>query len=58
MYGVYAWNAGAASASILADVVRLLSGGDVAGCTAASNKSSSSVAGVGAGSGGGLAGSG
>jgi len=50
MYGVYSWNAGAASASILADVVRLLTGGDVAGCSAACNKSASSVAGVGAGS--------
>lgn len=50
MYGVYSWNVGAASASILADVVRLLNGGDVAGCSSACNKPASVVAGVGAGS--------
>ena len=49
MYGVYSWVAGAASASILADVVRLITGGDVAGTSAACNKAASSVAGVGAG---------
>lgn len=49
MYGVYAWNAGAVTAQVLADLVRWVTGGDVAGMSASCNKAASSVAGVGAG---------
>ena len=49
MYGVYAWNAGASSAQVLADLVRWITGGDVAGMSASCNKPASSVAGSGAG---------
>jgi len=46
MHGVYSWVQGAASASILSDMVRLITGGDVAGTSAACNKAASSVTGV------------
>ena len=49
MYGVYSWNAGASSVQVLADMVRWITGGDIAGMSASCNKPASSVSGVGAG---------
>lgn len=49
MYGRYSWLAGAQSSQVLADMVRWISGGDIAGMSASCNKPDSAVAGVGAG---------
>lgn len=46
MYGVYAWNAGAAAASVQADLVRWITGGDIAGMSSACNKPASSQTGL------------
>jgi len=49
MQGEYAWVAGASAANVLADLVRWVTGGDIAGMSAACNKPASSVTGPGAG---------
>ncbi len=46
MYGVYAWNAGATAANVLADLLALMGGATVASLSASCNKAASSVAGV------------
>lgn len=49
MHGVYAWNAGASSSAVVGDLLRWVSGGDIAGMSSSCNKPASSVAGAGAG---------
>lgn len=49
MHGEYAWNAGASAANVVADLVRWVTGGDIAGMSASCNKVASSVSGVGSG---------
>lgn len=49
MRGEYAWLAGASASNVLADLVRWVTGGDIAGMSAACNKPASSVSGPGAG---------
>jgi len=49
VYGVYAWGSGASSSQVLADLVRWITGGDIAGMSASCNKPASSVAGLGSG---------
>lgn len=46
MFGTYAWNVGATSANVVADLVALICGGAVADLSASCNKPASSVAGV------------
>ena len=49
MKGEYAWLAGASAVNVLADLVRWINGGDIAGMSASCNKPASAVSGVGAG---------